>query len=86
MSLGALRKRIDEIDAELVRLLNERAGVAVEIGREKRSQGAPVVDAAREGQVLDRVCCLNRGPISAAALQSIYRAVVKECSRLQGED
>lgn len=85
MSVGALRKRIDEIDAEIVRLLNERAGVAVEIGREKRSQGAPVVDAAREGQVFDRIRLLNRGPISASALEAVYRAIVKECARLQEE-
>ena len=35
MSLEELRKRIDEIDEQLVNLLNERAGVVVEIGKLK---------------------------------------------------
>jgi len=83
MSLDALRKRIDELDAELVGLLNERASVAVAIGREKRSQGAAVVDAAREEHVFDRIRRLNRGPIGGAALESLYRTIVRECARLQ---
>jgi len=83
MTLDDLRQRIDRIDEDIVRLLSERAGVAVEIGREKRRQGAPVVDPARENDVLGRVRRLNRGPMSDAAMDALYRSIVRECSRLQ---
>lgn len=83
MTLDALRRRIDAIDDEIVRLLNERARVAVEIGREKRAQGLPVVDAAREDEVLGGARRRNNGPMSEAAMEALYRLVVRECSRLQ---
>jgi chorismate mutase len=83
MTLDALRQSIDRIDDDIVRLLNERARVAVEIGREKRAQGVPVVDAAREDEVLGRARRRNQGPMSQAAMESLYRSIVRECSRLQ---
>jgi chorismate mutase len=85
MNLDALRQRIDRIDEKLVRLLDERAQLAQRIGVEKRKQGLPVVDAAREDAVLRRVRDLTRGPLSRAALAGIYRAIVAACARIQRE-
>ena len=39
-----LRNKIDGLDSELVRLLNERAEVAKEIGEIKARAGLPVTD------------------------------------------
>ena len=83
MRMEALRKEIDGMDRAIVRLLVRRARKAVTIGREKRKRGLPVVDPAREAEVLDRVCKLNAGPISGAGMKAIYRTIVKECARLQ---
>ena len=83
MRMEALRKEIDGIDRDIVRLLTRRARKAVTIGREKRKRELPVIDATREAQVLARVCNLNAGPISGAGLKAIYRTIVKECARLQ---
>jgi len=85
MNLDALRQRIDRIDEKLVRLLDERAQLAQQIGVEKRKQGLPVVDAAREDAVLRRVRNLTRGPLSRAALAGIYRGIVAACARIQRE-
>ncbi len=43
------RKRIDEIDQQLVKLLNERSQCAVEIGHLKKTHGSPHLAAAARG-------------------------------------
>ena len=86
VNLETLRKRIDEIDADVVRILNERARTAVEIGREKKRRGMPVVDAAREDEVLDRVRKLNGGPLGDADIQAIYRSVLEASARIQKDE
>lgn len=55
MSLEECRKKIDVIDAELIRLFEERLKVAAEIGREKSRNGIPIRDLDRETEKLERV-------------------------------
>ena len=82
-TLDDLRRAIDAIDSELVRLLNRRASAAVRIGREKRRQGAAILDPARERKILARVKRLNRGPLGHAALAGVFGRVMKACRDLQ---
>lgn len=84
LPLEEWRRRIDRLDARLVRLLNERAACAQAIAREKRRRGLEVPDPAREAQVLERVCRLNEGPLSDGALERIFRAVIAEMRALEG--
>jgi len=86
MKLEELRKEIDRIDQELVRLLNERARCAVNIGEEKKKGQAPVHDPAREDEVLERIRSLNSGPLDGSAIDGIYRAIIAECARIQKEE
>jgi chorismate mutase / prephenate dehydratase len=76
--LENLRKQIDQIDEQLVRLINERAKVVVEVGKLKRQdRSAPGVYAPdRERQVLDRVKALNAGPLPDHCLLAIYRELM----------
>ena len=83
MRVETLRREIDGIDRAIVRLLSRRARKAVTIGLEKRRRGLPVVDPAREAQVLARVRKLNAGPLSDAGIRAIYRTIVKQCARMQ---
>ena len=53
--LAALREQIDALDREIVRLLNERARLAIEVGHVKARSGIPVHDPERETEVLRRV-------------------------------
>ncbi|MCC6345705.1 MAG: chorismate mutase, partial [Nitrospirales bacterium] len=54
-SLERLRDRIDAVDAELVALLNKRAGYAVEIAAIKREANLPFHSPEREKAVLERI-------------------------------
>ena len=54
-SLDEYRQRIDSLDGEIVRLLNERFKAAVEIGRLKHESNTPVYVPAREKQVFEKV-------------------------------
>jgi chorismate mutase/prephenate dehydratase len=76
-----LRKQIDELDAELVRLLNERASVAQRIGQAKN--GAPAYRPEREAEVLRRVAGQASGPLSAQRLTAVFREVISACRALE---
>lgn len=79
--LGAVRRRIDRIDERLLRLLNERARLALAIGRIKRRKKWPVYDARREAFVLGHVRQGNRGPLSGHAVAKIFKTILSQCRR-----
>jgi len=83
VSLDELRKQIDATDAELVRLVNERARLAVEIGKLKRSGAGPVYVPSRERAVYERVLGRNAGPLSDASLQAIWREIMSASLALE---
>lgn len=78
-----LRRQIDEIDAKLVALLNQRAHVAEQVGDLKRAAGAPVFRPEREAEVLRRIAALGDGPLTAAGLTNIFREVMSACRALE---
>lgn len=81
MTLASLRTRIDRLDAQLLRLVNQRAQLALMIGRIKKRRKWPVFDAAREAAVLGHVTRLNRGPLSPRAVRHVFQAILCECRR-----
>lgn len=83
MNLEALRKRIDELDRELVGLLNERTRCALEIGRIKREQGDEVYAPSREREVLRRVESFSKGPLPVESLHAIYREIMSAAIALE---
>jgi chorismate mutase/prephenate dehydratase len=74
--IDALRGRIDALDEEIVRLVNERARAAAEIGRIKRQTGDATYAPARERAVLDRVLAANGGPLRNDTILAIYRELM----------
>ncbi len=85
MSLDELRKRIDEADDRIVKLIAERIRQAREIGREKQKQGMQIEDAAREERVLEHVREIARTEkISEKEVESIYRKIVNLSNSEQG--
>ena len=74
--LAALRQRIDDLDKKIVELLNERAGVVVEIGKAKQVNGTPIYAPDREQAVLRRIAEYNKGPLPQRTLQAIYRELM----------
>ena len=81
--IATRRAAIDALDAEIVRLVNERAGHAREIGRLKGD--GPVYRPEREAQVLRRAMAANPGPLSADALGRIFVEVISACRGLEAQ-
>ena len=79
--LSAVRRQIDRLDQRLLRLLNQRARLALEIGRIKKRRKWPVFDAYRETFVLRHITRANHGPLSARAIRHIFQAILSECRR-----
>jgi chorismate mutase / prephenate dehydratase len=85
--LRRLRRRIDALDRRIVRLLNERAGLARDVGRAKAREGdRPVRDPEREREVLLRVTMANEGPTPQADLLAIYRRLFAVARQLEKRD
>ena len=83
-ALAPLRDRIDAIDHEIVALLNERAQIALEIGRVKQETGRRTVrDPAREAQVLERVTSASAGLFPEPELVALYRKLIAATRRVQ---
>lgn len=79
MNLLKLRKKIDHIDKQIVSLLGDRAGLSRLIGKEKVKHNKGIYSPDREKEVLDRIKKLNKGPMTNAAVEAIYREVMS-CS------
>jgi chorismate mutase/prephenate dehydratase len=83
-ALAPLRERIDAIDHEIVALLNERAQIALEIGRVKQDTGRRTVrDAKREAEVLERVTSTSAGLFPEPELVALYRKLIAATRRVQ---
>ncbi len=84
MSIDELRDRIDATDRELVRLLAERLKVSRDIGEAKNSAGLPVLDAARERRVLDRIRTLAAEyGVEERDIERIYERVIEASKAVQ---
>ena len=83
-ALEPLRERIDAIDHEIVALLNERAQIALEIGRVKERTGRRTVrDSKREAEVLERVTSASAGLFPEPELVALYRKLIAATRRVQ---
>jgi len=83
-NLDDLRKNIDRVDEVLVRLLNERARCACEIGRLKKDLGVEIYQPDREKQVLDHVRGVAaEGPLGPDAIARLFERIIDEARRLE---
>lgn len=78
--LAKLRDRIDALDTELLRLLNERAKLAQAVGHIKDGQ---IYRAEREAQVLRRLCGENPGPLKPENIEHLFREIMSACRDLE---
>lgn len=81
--IDELRQRIDEIDEQLVRLLNDRARCALAIGTEKKVLRIDVYQPGREADVLAHVQQVNPGPLDNGAMKRLFERVIDEARRLE---
>lgn len=85
-NIDELRERINSIDDELLRLFNERAKLALEIGRMKKEQGLPIHIPSREEQIITRVQQENPGPLPPTSVARLYQQLIEESRTLEEED
>jgi len=77
------RRRIDEIDEQLLKLLNQRSQCAVEIGHFKRKVNLPAYQPERELEVLRHVVESNPGPLDNAAIRRLFERIIDEARSLE---
>lgn len=83
MKLSSLRKKIDNIDKQVISFLNERATIAKKVGRLKSRSGAGIYVPDREAQIYKNILKKNKGPLSANALKAIYREIMSSSLSLE---
>jgi chorismate mutase len=83
MDIADWRKRIDELDRKLVRMLNQRASAARRIGRLKRDTNMPIYEPRREQIILQNIDRANRGPFPQDELREIFKRIIAVMRRLQ---
>jgi len=81
--IEGLRRRIDAIDDQLMKLLNSRSACAVEIGRLKRNLGMTVYQPGREVWILERATANNPGPLDGGAVRRVFERIIDESRRLE---
>jgi chorismate mutase len=86
MDISEWRRKIDEIDEQIVELISQRAHAARAIGELKRTSDLPVYEPQREQQVFDHVRRLNTGPLDEAEMLHIYERVMDVMRTLQRRD
>ena len=82
-SLEKLRSRIDELDTELLKLLNERAKCVIKIGKIKQKEKKDVLVPMREKELLDRLRTVNKGPMADEMVIYLFQQIIDTLKDLQ---
>ena len=86
MDIAEWRLKIDELDRQLVRLINERAHCADEIGKLKRNSSLPIYEPDRERIIFANIQRENRGPLTEVQLRQIYERLVDVMRQIQKDE
>jgi len=86
MDIEDWRKKIDDVDRQLVELLCERAKAAIAIGRLKRETSLPIYEPDRERIVFENVQGANHGPLPGRDLVRIYERIIDVMRNIQKEE
>ncbi len=82
-SLNRLRRKIEDLDVALLKLLNERASVSVHIGKLKVQKGLSIYDPGREEAIYEYLAKHNQGPIRTSEMNRIFSEIMSVSRRLQ---
>ena len=85
MSIEDWRSEINAIDDELLRLLNQRARLAAEVGQSKKVAGFALCDPAREQEVIERACRANHGPLDEKGIVELFGCIIRESRRVEAQ-
>lgn len=82
--IAQIRSRIDEIDCQLVKLLNERAQCSLDIRALKPAAHMGLYDPKREEEIFTKVASCNEGPLYGDDLRQIYEAILQVAKEMRG--
>ncbi len=83
--IADLRREIDRIDGEIISLLEERQASARAIGEQKRRLGAPVVDRAREAEIIRGLAARGGRYLTNRHIQHIFKEIISAARSVQRE-
>lgn len=83
MDIDAIRQKINQLDNELLRIFNERAALALEIGYIKKQLDIPIYDPKREKLIFERIKAANPGPLDNDAVVRLFERVIDESRSLE---
>lgn len=83
MGIEENRKRIDELDEMLLRLLNERASVVKDIAGIKQKSSMEFHDPLREEEIIARLQRINPGEFPSMAIRPVFREIISACLSLE---
>lgn len=86
MSIKKYRYEIDELDKQILELLNNRARIAVKIGKEKQQSQMPLINTEREQEIIDQLVSGNNGPLTDRDIVNIYKQIIIACRNVQNGD
>ena len=86
MDIADWRKKIDELDEQIVELISKRAEAAKAIGELKQQSTLPVYEPARETEVFEHVKRVNPGPLTDEQIVDVYIRIIDVMRMLQRRD
>src|SRR5699024_10009763 len=84
--MGQLRNKMDDINLELLKLINERARLVQKIGDIKQQQGMKRFDPVRERDMLNHILNYNTGPFDNGTIEHLFNEIFKAGLELLEED
>jgi chorismate mutase / prephenate dehydratase len=82
-TLASLRAEIDRVDRDLIKLMNQRAEVALKIGQLKSAEGQSIYAPSREEEVIGHALTANKGPLTEFCVRAIYRELISGSRALE---
>jgi len=83
VTIDEIRLKINQLDAQLLKIFNERAALALEIGEIKKQLDLPIYDPKREKLIFERMKQNNPGPLDDGAIVRMFERVIDESRRLE---
>ncbi len=81
--LDGLRNRIDAVDDQILDLLNQRAGLVIEVGKHKADGRQEFYVPHRERAIYERLTAANAGPFPNAAVRRVFREIISASLSLE---
>lgn len=86
MDIEEWRRKIDQLDTQLVQLINQRAECAKAIGLLKRNSSAPIYEPDRERIIFANIARMNHGPLSNMQLRQVYERLIDVMREIQRDE